>query len=93
MHSPGRFRAAPPTTDRHLSRWDADPDADEDAGDAFLSASDLVKTLQPVPRRPSQSRRPSWPAEPPHTRPPRRAAGRRVRSSTEREINSFYVVS
>ncbi|EGZ20430.1 hypothetical protein PHYSODRAFT_350551 [Phytophthora sojae] len=72
MHSPGRFRAAPPTTDRHLSRWDADPDADEDAGDAFLSASDLVKTLQPVPRRPSQSRRPLMAGRepPPHTQTP-----------------------
>ncbi|KAG7392958.1 hypothetical protein PHYPSEUDO_013446 [Phytophthora pseudosyringae] len=62
MHSPGRFRAAP----RRLPRWDADPDADEDGedqDDAFLSASDLVKTLQPVPR--SQRREPParrWPA-------------------------------
>ncbi|OWY95597.1 hypothetical protein PHMEG_00034356 [Phytophthora megakarya] len=47
MHSPGRFRAA-------SRRWDAD---DEDEGDAFLSASDLVKTLQPVSRRASPSRR------------------------------------
>ncbi|KAG6576292.1 bzip transcription factor [Phytophthora cinnamomi] len=66
MHSPGRFRAAsraaPHAPSRHLPRWDAgadaDADADEDAGDAFLSASDLVKTLQPVPRRAGQSRRP-----------------------------------
>ncbi|ETM50743.1 hypothetical protein L914_05292 [Phytophthora nicotianae] len=61
MHSPGRFRPAP----RHVPRWDTD--ADEDEGDTFLSASDLVKTLQPVPRRPTpQSRgRPMTDREPP----------------------------
>ncbi|KAL4159825.1 hypothetical protein PRNP1_000398 [Phytophthora ramorum] len=56
MHSPGRFRAASRSAPRHLPRWDA-PDPNDD-DDSFLSASDLVKTLQPVPRRSSQSRRP-----------------------------------
>ncbi|KAL3660980.1 hypothetical protein V7S43_013995 [Phytophthora oleae] len=69
MHSPGRFRATSRAR-HHLPRWDG-ADGDEDEGDAFLSASDLVKTLQPVPRRPSQSRsRPMTGREPPRRWPP-----------------------
>ncbi|POM81362.1 bZIP transcription factor (AtfA) [Phytophthora palmivora] len=60
MHSPGRFRAA------SRRRWDPD----DDEGDAFLSASDLVRTLQPVPRHPSQSRRAMAGREPPRRWPP-----------------------
>ncbi|KAG3202260.1 hypothetical protein PC128_g3309 [Phytophthora cactorum] len=60
MHSPGRFHAASRPAPRPVPRWDADED------DAFLSANDLVKTLQPVPRRPNQSRgRPMSDREPP----------------------------
>ncbi|KAE9344061.1 hypothetical protein PF008_g9411 [Phytophthora fragariae] len=69
MHSPGRFRATS-RAPRRLPHWDADPDTDEAADDAFLSASDLVKTLQPVPRRPGQSRRPLMAGRDPPPPPP-----------------------
>ncbi|KAI9994139.1 hypothetical protein PInf_016704 [Phytophthora infestans] len=60
MHSPSRLRPGP----RHVPRWDTD--ADDDEGDAFLSATDLVKSLQPVPRRPNPNRgRPMADREPP----------------------------
>ncbi|CEG48024.1 bzip transcription factor [Plasmopara halstedii] len=36
---------------RHVSHWDTDSNADKDESDVHLSASDLVKTLQPISRR------------------------------------------
>lgn len=57
MHSSPRLRRVP--------RWDPEQPADDDE---FLSASDLAKTLQPVPRRPTSQGRHHVP-----NREPRRA--------------------
>ncbi|KAG2527613.1 hypothetical protein JM18_003703 [Phytophthora kernoviae] len=60
MHSStARYRSTSRPASPHVPRtWDPEQEPDDENVDAFLSASDLAKTLQPVPRRPaSQTRR------------------------------------